>query len=58
MMEREMALRRGSDGIPYGSSPVMRLESPMRSSNLGTREGWSAEERLGMTLEDKAEREA
>ncbi|XP_075491147.1 uncharacterized protein LOC142529486 [Primulina tabacum] len=32
----------------------MRLESPMRSSNLGTRaEGWSAEERLGMAFEDK-----
>ncbi|XP_073157713.1 uncharacterized protein [Henckelia pumila] len=54
MMEREVALRRGRDGIPYGSLPVMRLESPMRSSNLGTRaEAWSAEEKLGMTLEDK-----
>ncbi|XP_073269079.1 uncharacterized protein [Primulina huaijiensis] len=54
MMEREMAMRRGSDGIPYGSSPAMRLESPMRYSNSGTRpEGWSAEERLGMALEDK-----
>ncbi|XP_075490562.1 uncharacterized protein LOC142529048 isoform X4 [Primulina tabacum] len=54
MMEREMAMQRGSDGIPYGSSPVMRLESPMQSSLLGTRaEGWSAEERLGMSLDDK-----
>ncbi|XP_073307062.1 uncharacterized protein [Primulina huaijiensis] len=53
-MEREIALRQGIDWFPFGSSPVMGLESPMRPSLLVTKaEGWSAEERLGMALEDK-----
>ncbi|XP_073062508.1 uncharacterized protein [Primulina eburnea] len=54
MMEREMALRQGIDWFPFGSSPVMGLESPIRPSLFVTKaEGWSAEERLGMALEDK-----
>ncbi|XP_073067027.1 uncharacterized protein [Primulina eburnea] len=54
MMEREMALLQDRNGFPFGSSPVMGLESPVRPSLLVTRaEGWSAEKRLGMALQDK-----
>ncbi|XP_075491148.1 uncharacterized protein LOC142529487 [Primulina tabacum] len=55
MMEREMALLQDRNGFPFGSSPpVMGLESPVRPSLLVTRaEGWSAEKRLGMSLQDK-----
>ncbi|XP_073158000.1 uncharacterized protein [Henckelia pumila] len=53
MMEREMAMRQTGSGFPFGSSPLMGPESPMRPSLLVPKAGWSAEERLGMTLEDK-----
>ncbi|XP_073317380.1 uncharacterized protein [Primulina huaijiensis] len=54
MMEREMALLQDRNGFPFGSSPVMGLESLVRPSLLVTRaEGWSAEKILGMELQDK-----
>ncbi|KZV35525.1 hypothetical protein F511_21361 [Dorcoceras hygrometricum] len=58
MMGREIPLRKGCEGSPYVSPPVMRFESPMRSSLSGTRaQGWSAVERLGMALVDKKKQE-
>ncbi|KZV29356.1 hypothetical protein F511_30349 [Dorcoceras hygrometricum] len=48
-MERETALRQDN----FGSLPLLGLESPLRPSLLMTKAGWSAEERLGMPLEDE-----
>lgn len=52
MMERELALRRGENVFPFGSSPI--ADSPMGFPFLCTRsEGSSVEERIAFRLTDR-----
>ncbi|KAL3840665.1 hypothetical protein ACJIZ3_025256 [Penstemon smallii] len=55
MMERELALRRGSEGFPFGSSPVMGLETRLPLLGTGT-DGSSLEERIALSTIEERER--